>query len=223
MSHYVKFTYERSCADIAPFDGLAGLNACRRKLLEQRLIGVDSNSVGFGNLSVRDGGTRNFYITGSATGGLPELTSTDCLRVVAYDFAKNWLRYEGAAIPSSESLTHAAIYESDLSTSAVIHCHDSGLWATLLDRAPTTSKSVAYGTPEMAYEIMRLFTVSDVRSREIFAMAGHEGGIVTFGKNLENAFDVLMRARELPQPCNAGREYAGHSGRNARAPRQPAE
>ena len=89
-------------------------------------MGVDSNGVGFGNLSVRDGVSGNFYITGSATGGLPELTPTDCVRVVAYDFARNWLRYEGAAIPSSESLTHAAIYESDPSTSAVIHCHDSG-------------------------------------------------------------------------------------------------
>ena len=34
----------------------------------------------------------------------------------------------------------------------------------------------------MAYEIMRLFTVNDVRSRKIFVMAGHEGGIVTFKK-----------------------------------------
>jgi hypothetical protein len=169
VSHYVKFTYQCARPDIAPFDALAELNACRRKLLEQRLMGVDSNGVGFGNLSVRDGSATSFYITGSATGGLPELTPTDCVRVVAHDFARNWLRYEGAAIPSSESLTHAAIYESDSSTSAVIHCHDSVLWATFLDRAPTTSKSVAYGTPEMAYEIMRLFTVSDVRSRKILS------------------------------------------------------
>ena len=201
MSHYVKFTYERARADIAPFEAIAELNTYRRKLLEQHLIGVDSNGVGFGNLSVRDGMTRNFYITGSATGGLPELTPTDCVRVVAYDFARNWLRYEGAAIPSSESLTHAAIYESDSSTSAVIHCHDSGLWATLLDRASTTSKAVAYGTPEMAYEIMRLFKETDVRSRKIFVMAGHEAGIVTFGKNLEDAFDILMRERRESSPC----------------------
>ena len=60
-------------------------------------------------------------------------------------------------------------------------------------------------------------------AEQIFAMAGHEAGIVTFGKNLEDAFDVLMRARELPQPCDAGRQYAGHSGQNARAPRQHAE
>ena len=201
MSHYVKFTYQCARPDIAPLEAIAQLNACRRKLLELRLIGVDSNGVGFGNLSIRDGVSRNFHITGSATGGSPELTPTDCVRVVAYDFAKNWLRYEGAAIPSSESLTHAAIYESDPTISGVIHCHDSVLWRTLLDRVPTTSKAIAYGTPEMAYEIISLFAVSDVRSREIFVMAGHEGGIVTFGKNLEDAFDVVMRERRESSPC----------------------
>ena len=108
----------------------------------------DGNFCGFGNLSVRDGVSGNFYITGSATGGLPELMPTNCVRVVAYDFARNWLRYEGAAIPSSESLMHAAIYESDPTISAVIHCHDSVLRRTRLDRVPTTSKAIAYGTPE---------------------------------------------------------------------------
>jgi L-ribulose-5-phosphate 4-epimerase len=201
MSHYVKFTYERACADLAPFDALTELNACRRKLLELRLIGLDLSRTGFGNLSVRDGATRNFYITGSATGGLRKLSLTDCVRVVDWDFNKNWLRYEGTAVPSSESLTHAAIYQSNPSTSAVIHCHDSNLWRTLLDRARTTSKAVAYGTPEMAYEIMRLFRASDVQSREILVMAGHEGGIVTFGKNLKDAFEVLMRERSESSPC----------------------
>ena len=201
MSHYVKFTYERASADIAHLDALAELNLYRRKLLNSRLIGLDSNGIGFGNVSIRDGVSKNFYITGSATGGLLELTATDCVRVVAYDFAMNWLRYEGAAIPSSESLTHAAIYESDPSTSAVIHCHDSGAWATLLDRVPTTSKAVAYGTPEMAYEIMRSFKVGDVRTGKILVMAGHEGGIVTFGQDLKDAFDVLMRERSESSPC----------------------
>ena len=200
MSHYVKFTFERACADIAPFDTLTELNACRRKPLELRLIGLDSSGIGFGNLSVRDGATTTFYITGSATGGLPKLSLTDCVRVVDCDFKKNWLRYEGTAIPSSESLTHAAIYESDSMTSAVIHCHDSALWAALLDRAPTTSKAVAYGTPEMAYEIIRLFEVGDVRSEKMFVMAGHKAGIVAFGKNLEDAFDVLMRVKRS-DPC----------------------
>ena len=201
MSKYVKFTYDCAGAEIARFDQLAELNAYRRRLLEQRLMGVDSNGVGFGNLSVRDGSSAHFYITGSATGGLPGLTPADCVRIVAYDFPGNRLRYEGAVIPSSESLTHAAIYESDPSASAVIHCHDLDLWAMLLDSAPTTSKSVAYGTPEIAYEIVRLFKDSDVRSRKAFAMAGHKAGVMAFGKDFRDAFDVLMRERRESSPC----------------------
>jgi len=223
VSQYVKFTYQCVRPEIAPFDQLAELNECRRRLRRLHLIGMDSNGIGFGNLSVRDGATGNFYVTGSATGGLAELTLAHCVRVVAYDFEKNWVRYEGSAIPSSESLTHAAIYESDPTACVVIHCHDSVFWRTLLERVPTTSDSVTYGMPAMAYEIIRLFKETDLRRSQIFVMAGHEGGIVTFGKNLENAFGVLMRTRELPQSCDAGRQYAGHSGQNARAFRQPAE
>ena len=195
MSEYIKFTCEQAATEITSFGGLAELNAYRRKLLQFRLIGVDANGIGFGNLSIRDGTTKNFYITGSATGRKPELTLADCARVVAYDFEKNWLRYEGSVIPSSESLTHAVVYESDAKAGSVIHCHDSKLWAALLNQAQTSSKAVDYGTPEMAYEVTRLFKVTDVQSRKILVMAGHEGGIVAFGKDLEEAFAVLMRER----------------------------
>ena len=80
MSKYVKFIYECACAEIAPFDKFAELNHCRQKLLELGVIGVDSTGISFGNLSVRDGATKNFHITGAATGGLPELSPTDCVR-----------------------------------------------------------------------------------------------------------------------------------------------
>jgi ribulose-5-phosphate 4-epimerase/fuculose-1-phosphate aldolase len=195
VSEYVKFTCEQVAAEITRFGNLAELNAYRRKLLQLRLIGVGANGIGFGNLSIRDSATKNFYITGSATGRKPELTLADCARVVAYDFEKNWLRYEGSAIPSSESLTHAAVYESDAKAGSVIHCHDSKLWAALLNKAPTSSKAVDYGTPEMACEVTRLFKVTDVQSTKILVMAGHEGGIVAFGKDLEEAFAVLMCER----------------------------
>jgi ribulose-5-phosphate 4-epimerase/fuculose-1-phosphate aldolase len=181
---------------ISSFGGLAELNAYRRKLLDLHLIGLDPNGIGFGNLSVRDAATYNFYITGSATGGMHELSLGDCAKVVACDFKMNRVRYEGSTLPSSESLTHAAIYESDVRAGAVIHCHDSKLWAAVLNEAPTTSKTAAYGTPEMANEIMQLFTHTKARSRKIVVMAGHEGGILTFGKDLEEAFAVLMRERK---------------------------
>jgi ribulose-5-phosphate 4-epimerase/fuculose-1-phosphate aldolase len=196
VSEYIKFSCERVAEEITSFSGLGELNAHRRKLLQLGLIGVDPNGIGFGNLSVRDGATDNFYITGSATGGIHELTLADCAKVVACDFERNCVRYEGPALPSSESLTHAAIYESDVTAGAVIHCHDSKLWAAVLNEAPTTSKAADYGTPEMANEIMQLFKRTDVQSRKIVAMAGHEGGVITFGKDLEEAFAVLMRERE---------------------------
>jgi L-ribulose-5-phosphate 4-epimerase len=196
VSEYIKFTCEHAATELSPFDGFADLNAYRRKLLQLRLLGVDSNGVGFGNLSIRDGTANNFYITGSATGGIAELTLADCARVVAYNFKRNWLRCVGAAIASSESLTHAAIYESDAKAGAVIHCHDSKLWTARLNQAPTSSQAVEYGTPEMAYEVLRLFKLTDVKSRKILVMAGHEGGIVAFGRDLKEAFAVLMRERK---------------------------
>ena len=200
MSEYVKFSCEPLAGEIASFSGLAELNEYRRKLLDLHLIGVDPNGIGFGNLSVRDGATKNFYITGSATGGIPELVLANCAKVVACDFERNRIRYEGSAMPSSESLTHAAIYESDATARAAIHCHNSKLWAALLNQAPATSKAAEYGTPEMAYEIMQLFTRTDAQSRKIVVMAGHEGGILTFGRDLEDAFAVLMREREKITP-----------------------
>jgi L-ribulose-5-phosphate 4-epimerase len=196
VSEYIKFSCECVSGDIASFSGLGELNAYRRKLLDLHLIGVDPKGIGFGNLSVRDGATKNFHVTGSATGGIPKLARANCAKVVACDFERNQVRYEGSAIPSSESLTHAAIYESDATAGAVVHCHNSKLWAALLNQAPTTSKAAEYGTPQLAYEIIQLFTRTNLQSRKIVVMAGHEGGILTFGRDLEEAFAVLMRERK---------------------------
>jgi L-ribulose-5-phosphate 4-epimerase len=187
----VKFKCEQTPIEISRFAGFAELNRCRRKLLDLGMIGVDASGIGFGNLSVRDGATAQFYITGSATAAIPELTPADCAKVVGYDFARNWLQCEGQTIASSESLTHAAVYESDPTAHAVIHCHDMKLWAALLDKAPATPKHVEYGTPEMAYAVRRLFEISDVKRRKIFAMAAHDGGLVAFGKSLREAFGIL--------------------------------
>jgi L-ribulose-5-phosphate 4-epimerase len=207
MSEKIKFRCESrpGGTKIAPFDALADLNTYRRRLLQLRLIGVDSNGIGFGNLSVRNGTTNNFYITGSATAGISELTLADCAKVVAYDFERNWLQYEGSATPSSESLTHAAVYESDTKVGSIIHCHDSNLWRALLNEAPATSAAVEYGTPEMAHEVMRLFKNTDVKTRRILVMTGHEGGVITFGRDFEEAFAVLIREWNKQTPRVLGK------------------
>src|SRR5690242_18019711 len=104
----------------------------RQKLFELGLIGVDASGIGFGNVSIRSG--RQFYITGSGTGKFSRLTISHYARVIAYDFEKNWLRCVGSVVASSESLTHAAVYESDPSTMAVIHCHDTELWIAIRNK-----------------------------------------------------------------------------------------
>ena len=158
----VKFKCEQVPIEISRFAGFAELNKYRRKLLALGVVGVDASGIGFGNLSIRNGATSRFYITGSATAGISELMPTDCAKVVAYDFARNWLRCEGSTVASSESLTHAAVYESDPTARAVIHCHDMTLWEALLDKAPATPQRVEYGTSEMAYAVRRLFDITDV-------------------------------------------------------------
>jgi L-ribulose-5-phosphate 4-epimerase len=196
MSETVKFKCQQIAEEISPFPALAELNSYRRKLTELGLIGVDASGISFGNLSVRNGATSQFYITGSGTGAVPELMPAHFAKVIVYDFPSNWLQCKGSTIASSESLTHAAVYESNPNVGAVIHCHNGELWAALLDKAPTTPRNVEYGTPEMAYAVQRLFETADVKRKKIFVMAAHDGGLVTFGKNLEEAFRILEKLRK---------------------------
>ncbi len=78
----------------------------------------------------------------------------------------------------------------------MIHCHNMKLWTALLkEETTTTPKGVEYGTPEMAYAVRSLFEKTDVRKKKIFAMAGHEGGVVAFGKGLRLAFVQLEAHR----------------------------
>ena len=198
----VKFKCEQVPAEIPRFAGFDQLNEYRRKLVDLGMIGLDANGISFGNISVRGDAPSQFYVTGSGTGGLAELSPADCARVIAYDFAKNWLKCEGRTVASSESLTHGAVYESDRAARAVIHCHNMKVWLALGDKAPTTPKEVAYGTPEMAEAVRKLFENTDVKTRRIFVMAGHDGGVVTFGKDLQEAFGTLsaeMLKAETPK------------------------
>jgi ribulose-5-phosphate 4-epimerase/fuculose-1-phosphate aldolase len=184
----IKFSYEHVKRTLEPFAGFDQLNKCREELRHIGFIGVDQNGIGFGNLSVRHGLTKNFHITGSGTGGLKCLTLDDYAKVTAYDFEKNWLHCEGMTVASSESLTHAAIYAADANANAVIHIHSAKVWKRWVNKVPTTSPDVDYGTPAMAEEVKRLFVESDLPKRKLLVMGGHKTGIITFGATLDEAF-----------------------------------
>jgi len=108
----------------------------------------------------------------------------------------------GSAKPSSEALTHGAIYDASPSSRAVFHVHCPELWRRARALGlPLTRPEVPYGTPEMAREVERLFREAALAEHAIFAMAGHEDGVIAFGTSPEAAGAVMLRhvARALAE------------------------
>lgn len=158
------------------------------------LIGVYPDGIGYGNISCRCADNpRYFVISGTQTGHIPQLTIDYYAQVTEVDLPHNTVTCEGPVKASSESLTHGNIYQLMPSVQGIIHIHHNGLWAALLNQVPTTSSTVPYGTPEMAMEIERLVHESNLLEDKIFAMAGHEDGVVTFGESLNEAYEILQR------------------------------
>lgn len=172
---------------------LKKINAWRQKLYSFGLIGADSTGVGYGNISMRLETTQQFIITGSGTGVLPFLDEKHYTTVVAFDVEKNSLICEGPIVASSESLTHGSLYCIDQTIRAVIHVHHHHAWKALMHRVPTTTPSVAYGTPAMAHEMSRLCKESDLLHKKILVMGGHEGGLISLGKDLDEAGNILLK------------------------------
>ncbi|MBK8047400.1 MAG: class II aldolase/adducin family protein [Anaerolineales bacterium] len=200
----IKYTIQHTPAAPMAATELSELNAWRKILVLLKLIGQDPAryaGYGFGNISRRvapwDAAPeeRHFVITGTQTGDIADLQPEDFTVVVASQSQKNTIVSEGPAYPSSESLTHGIIYDMDDSVRWVMHAHSPEIWrhAQALG-IPVTDATVAYGSPEMANEVVRLFAETDVASQHIFAMGGHEDGIVTFGQTAEEAGSVMLFA-----------------------------
>ena len=198
---YYKFSPR--CVDTAVFrpSVLAELNRWRERLFSLQLIGMyqagDLKGVGYGNLSVRSPG--GFVITATRTGGLEHLGPQHYTEIVGVDLDRNAVEFRAESpltTPSAECMTHAAFYQADPAIGAVIHVHHLDFWKRLLHTVPTTAPEVAYGTPGMALEILRLYRDTDLPHRKLAAMAGHEEGIISFGCDLDEAGTVLLAAWE---------------------------
>ena len=166
------------------------LNQWRDKLYQLGLIGIYPNGIGFGNISIRDRDT--IIISGTQTGGLSHLTSQHYTRVTDFDWEKNTVTCIGEISASSETLTHGAVYRANPEVNAVIHVHHLQLWEKLLDQVPTTNINSAFGTPEMARDIIRLCQKQTTKTQKIIIMSGHKEGIITFGKDLAEAGNILF-------------------------------
>jgi len=190
-------------------DELIELNQWRSRIWKLRLIGQDPGryeGYGYGNVSQRSGasdaarGERTFVISGTQTGALPELDNRHYTKVEHYDPGANRVEAKGPIRPSSESLTHGIVYDQDPAIRAVLHVHSPDIWqAAGRLGIPVTNDAVAYGTPAMAAEVLRLFRDTHIRQQRIFAMGGHKDGIVAFGESVAEAGDALMTTLALIQ------------------------
>jgi L-ribulose-5-phosphate 4-epimerase len=194
---YTKYTVHWS--DRRPVDvpEVAELDRWRRRLYDAGLIGqyVDSG-IGYGNISVRIGRGGEFLISGTRTGHCRHTGREHYALVTQADIDGNSVTCRGAVQASSEALTHAAVYALDLSTGAVVHVHDDLLWERLKGAIPTTDPSVPYGTPEMAREFARLWRASELSDTGVAVMAGHDSGIVSFGRDLQEATERILSLKE---------------------------
>lgn len=190
---YIKFSSHLTPEKLEiPSSLFAPLNQWREEMWQKSLIGAYPDGIGYGNISVRVPQSDQFYISGSATGSLPELEQFHYPLVEKCDLAQNTVWCRGVVQASSESMSHAAIYSCDAGIGAVVHIHSRKLWKKYLDVLPTTSREVEYGTPEMGYEIIRLMGLSETQEQKVFVMGGHAEGIVSFGKTVEEAARILL-------------------------------
>ena len=191
---YIKFHCQWIKGSSPSFSEISEMNQIRTELHSKNLIGVYEDGIGFGNISVRAKGKAKFIVSGTQTGQIPILNENHYTFVLNYDLSQNSLTCEGKTKASSESLTHAALYDLSADINAIIHIHHAGFWKKLLNQVPTTKKEVPYGTPKMALEMMRLYDGSDLPSRKVLVMAGHEEGILTFGKDFSEAKKILFKS-----------------------------
>ncbi|MCK4587957.1 MAG: class II aldolase/adducin family protein [Gammaproteobacteria bacterium] len=192
----IKFQLDFSEAEPLPAEIFRELNIWRDQMFTVGLIGKDPDryeGYSYGNVSQRlTPGKNAFIICGSQTGGIPLLNEQHYVTVDSCDFSNNRIEAHGPIKPSSESLTHGIIYQSDPSINFVLHVHSPEIWHLRQQlNIPCTSADAAYGTQEMVQEVRQLLGNDTVKNGHIFAMDGHEDGIVSFGTTGEIAAGVL--------------------------------
>nr|WP_282571352.1 class II aldolase/adducin family protein [Methylonatrum kenyense] len=149
--------------------------------------------MGFGNVSCRRGS--GFIISGTQTGERESLAVDGYCQVTDCDPTVNRVEASGPVRPSSEALTHGAVYRARPQAGCVLHGHSSEIWqrATNLGLA-VTDAAVTYGTPAMAAEVARLLDAAGMADSGVFAMGGHEDGVIAFGPDEDTAGGLLVAA-----------------------------
>jgi ribulose-5-phosphate 4-epimerase/fuculose-1-phosphate aldolase len=209
-----KFEAKSRVAAPLKSDDIRQLNIWRDILFLLELIGRNSGKYegyAYGNVSKllapfnRPATQKHFIISGSQTSSIPHLDINSYTIVTRCDAAAGvhgLVEWSGHIAASSESMTHAAVYDAYPRARFIFHAHSHEIWkhAKRL-KIPVTNPKFEYGTPEIAGDVRRLFKTGPLKSVGIFAMGGHEDGIVSFGRTADEAgmrmISFLAKARAL--------------------------
>jgi ribulose-5-phosphate 4-epimerase/fuculose-1-phosphate aldolase len=190
---YTKFAVEWTRTAPLTLAEIEDLIRWRKPLYEAGLIGqYEDIGIGYGNISVRTSADGQFVISGTQTGHLAELGNEHFSLVTNFDLKANSVACTGPIQASSESMTHATIYSLDSSINAVVHIHSAEMWVRLRESLPATDADIAYGTPEMAEEFGRLYRGTDFPTTGVAIMAGHEDGLISIGRDLQEAAQRVL-------------------------------
>jgi hypothetical protein len=188
-----KFKLTLKIAAAPSADEVLPIEKWRAILWRLGLIGEYPNEkIGYGNLSVRlplPAGA--FLITGTQTGKHPHLKRDQYSRVIGCDPVKNLVNASGQIGPSSESLTHFAIYDGQPQIGAIFHVHHREIWERMIENnSDAIEDRISYGTREMAEAAKAAI---QGREQGVFVMKGHQDGILAYGPTPEVAGKILLK------------------------------
>lgn len=186
---YIKFNYDWLPLPLPTID-LTELIFWRQQMYQAGLIGIYPNGIGFGNISMRSD-KNTFVISASGSGSQKQISTSHFSLVEAYDIAKNWLQCIGNYPASSESLSHASIYEQLPDVEAVIHIHHKKIWENTVNSLPSTPPLALFGTPAMAKEIGKL-AAKQKTPFGIIRMGGHEEGLLFYHQSLAEVGKMVL-------------------------------
>jgi ribulose-5-phosphate 4-epimerase/fuculose-1-phosphate aldolase len=209
----IQFTYDLITGGSPSRVEVEELTRWRAELFSRDSIGGDLSRYGacYGNVSIRtspDGapsGQRGFIVSCTQTGDV-QTPDRDCYcRVQSYSHRANHVVAIGVCAPSSEALTHGAMYDASDHIRAIVHGHDAILWQWMqASGAPGTPSDVDYGTVEMANAARRV--VQECASNQwvypgVLSMNGHKDGVIAWGSTPRQATTRYVAA------WNASRTY----------------
>lgn len=167
------------------------LLAPRAELRRRGWLGRDADRYGgfaYGNLSARCGD--GFVVSGTQTSDLDGTEDELFCWVRGWRLEENRVTSTGPVAPSSESLSHAALYQAASRVRAVLHVHAPELFESAAGRAlPATGPEAEAGTVAIALDLLRLGRA--LPAAGVVRMAGHRDGLLAHGAGAGEALATL--------------------------------